>query len=378
MPKRTDGALSGLGSSQAAALQYLRRNGPAPRTAIADLCGITPAAASMMTRDLLQRGLISEGARRQGGRGAPHVDLVLNPSAGYALGIHANRYAITLTLLDFCGNVIGDLQMRGSYRAFADVGTVIAQASETLLSQTSIGRSTVLGAGIAMPTRFGKEAVSLDLAEEIVSWAGSNHSGALSDLLGRPVLIENDANAAAVGEMALGNRKGDANFAYLYLSEGIGSGIMIGGQLYRGHIGNAGEIGALRARGMPRPSFEDLAQWCKQRIETVPDDRDPEAWSDLLTRHGDVLDAWLQRAGPETARLGFMMSAVLGPSAIYLGGTLPKLVRERLLPWLDFSRSMPFGDARVVQPNILLPDVATADPVAFGAAAMILHHADRF
>ncbi len=375
MPRRTDHALSGLGSSQAAALRYLRRNGPAPRTAIADLCGITPAAASMMTRDLLQRGLISEGARRQGGRGAPPVDLVLTPSAGYAFGIHANRHSITLTLLDFCGTIIGDLQMHGSYHAFSEVGAVIAQASETLLSQTSISRPAVLGAGLAMPTRFSKETVSLDLAEEIVSWSGADLSGSLSRLLDCPVLIENDANAAAMGEMALGNKKGDANFAYLYLSEGIGSGIMIDGELYRGHIGNAGEIGALRARGLSRPSFEDLAQWCRERIGTVPDDRSPDVWSEFLKRHSDTLDIWLQRAGPETARLGFMMSAVLGPSAIYVGGTLPKLVREKLLPWLDFSRSRPFGEARVVQPDIRLPDVATANPVAFGAAAMILHRA---
>lgn len=327
----------------------------------------------MMTRNLLQRGIIEEGARRQEGRGAPHIDLTLKKNVGYALGAHANRYSVMLTLLNFGGEIVGELQLRGSYGAFSDVQQALQDGSEELLAKNAINRSDLIGAAIAMPTRFRKEAMSLDLAEEVISWAGSDLSAMLREALRCPVIIENDANAAAMGELTLGNTAGHENFAYLYLSEGIGGGIIIKNELFRGYLGNAGEIGALRGRGASRPSFEDLAAWCLEHVGEKPSGRAPEVWTDYLSRNPAVFDAWLERAGPEVARLAFAVSAILAPTAIFVGGTLPRIVRERLAQWLDYERSDPFNGASVIQPQILLPEVVATDPVAFGAAAMILH-----
>ncbi|WP_313616481.1 ROK family transcriptional regulator [Rhizobium sp.] len=373
MSDRRNGDLTGIGATQGALLGYIRRKGSASRVELAEYCNITPAAVSMMTRNLLQRGIIEEGARRQEGRGAPHIDLTLKKTVGYALGAHANRYSVMLTLLNFGGEIVGELQLRGSYGAFSDVQQALQDGSEELLAKNAISRSDLIGAAIAMPTRFRKEAMSLDLAEEVISWAGSDLSAMLREALRCPVIIENDANAAAMGELTLGNTAGHENFAYLYLSEGIGGGIIIKNELFRGYLGNAGEIGALRGRGASRPSFEDLAAWCLEHVGEKPSGRAPEVWTDYLSRNPAVFDAWLERAGPEVARLAFAVSAILAPTAIFVGGTLPRIVRERLAQWLDYERSDPFNGASVIQPQILLPEVVATDPVAFGAAAMILH-----
>lgn len=77
MTERRQGGLAGIGATQGALLGYIRRKGSASRVELADYCSITPAAVSMMTRNLLERGIIEEGARRQEGRGAPHIDLTL-------------------------------------------------------------------------------------------------------------------------------------------------------------------------------------------------------------------------------------------------------------------------------------------------------------
>lgn len=365
----------GIGGTQMALLRYLRQRGAASRVEIAEACGVTPAAVSLLTRDLLMRGLVVEGPRRKGGRGAPQIDLELQKSAGYALGINATRYSVLLTLLDFGGDSIGDRLLHGPFNVFIDLLSAIDSGTNTLLAAHGLERADLIGAGIAMPTRFRQETMPLDLAEEVKSWAGDDLSNQLSRVLGCPVLIENDANAAAIGELTLGNSAGHANFAYLYLSEGIGGGIIINRMLYRGNLGNAGEIGALRGRTLSRPSFEDLAAWCAARAGNAPPDRDADMWTSYLSDHPDLLDAWLERAGPELARLAFAVTAVLAPSAIYVGGTLPQIVRARLADWLDFARSNPFEDARVVQPSILLPEVVATDAVACGAAAMILDRA---
>jgi len=373
LAEKRNGGFAGIGATQGALLGYIRRKGSASRVELAEYCNVTPAAVSMMTRNLLERGIIEEGARRQEGRGAPHIDLMLKKTVGYALGAHANRYSVMLTLLNFGGEIVGELQMRGSYDAFSDVQRALEEGSEALLSKNAISRNDLIGAAIAMPTRFRNEAMSLDLADEVISWAGSDLSAMLREALRCPVIIENDANAAAMGELTLGNTAGHENFAYLYLSEGIGGGIIIRNELYRGFLGNAGEIGALRGRGNSRPSFEDLAAWCLEHVGEKPSGRAPDIWTDYLSRNTAVLDAWLDRAGPQVARLGFAVSAVLAPDAIYVGGTLPRMVREKLAKWLDYEVSDPFSGAKVIQPQILLPGVAATDPVAFGAAAMSLH-----
>lgn len=365
--------LEGIGNTQASILKYLRRRGSASRVEIAELCGVTPAAVSMMTRDLIERGIVLEGARRQTGRGAPPIDLTLNASVGYAIGVHANRFLITLTLLNFCGEIVGELQLPGNYGTFSKAQSEIQHGKEQLLVRKGIDANLLIGAGIAMPTRFRQDTIFLDLAEEVISWSGTDLTSSLRQGLGCPVIIENDANAAAMGELTLGNHANHHDFAYLYLSEGIGSGIIIGQELYRGNVGNAGEIGALRSRGLSRPSFEDLAEWCRKRAGHIPQGRSPEVWAAYLEDKQAIFEEWLNRAGPETARLAFMMAAVLAPSAIYIGGTLPRIVRERLATWLNFAQSNPFDGARVLQPQILIPETLATDAVAFGAAAMILH-----
>jgi len=367
------GSLLGLGTTQAAVVRYLRKQGSAARSEIAQTLGITAAAVSLLTRELIQRGIITEGARRKGGRGAPHVDLTLAQGVGYALGVHASTHVIVLTLLDFSGYVVGERHLSGRFDHFETVRTAVVEGSLQLLAAAGAGQSELVGAGVALPTRFYKDDSRLDLADEVLAWGDSDLSASLAQGLGCSVRFENDANAAAIGELSLGNGAGYENFAYLYLSEGIGSGIVIGSKLYRGAAGNAGEIGGLRTRATSRPSFDDLAKWCATRHHAVPLGRDPKAWSEFLAAHPDLLNSWLERAGPELADLGYAVAAILAPDAMYIGGTLPAIVRERLMAWLDFGFSKPAQQGRVSQPQIKLPDVVAGDVVAFGAAAMVLH-----
>lgn len=363
----------GISRTQLEILRHLRRKGTASRGYLADVCGVTAAAVSMMTRDLIERGLVIEGQRRTGARGAPHVDLMLADTVGYTLGIHVNRFTASLVLLDFRGKRVDERRQDGLFETVAGLMSAIEALKADLMRANGLPDRLLIGAGIAMPTRFRQGQGLLDLAEEVSGWADADLAPALQRVLGCPVVIENDANAAAMGEVALGNPADYQNFVYLYLSEGIGSGVIIKADIYRGHTGNAGEVGALRARGFSRPSFEDLASWCLARIGHIPEGRSGEAWEVYLARYPDLLEAWLDRAGPETAKLAFMMTAILAPAAIFLGGTLPLAVRNRLADWLDFLKSDPFAGARVVQPDIVVPPHAATDAVAFGAAAMILH-----
>lgn len=359
--------LKTLGSTQSAILRLLRRKGSASRAELALACGITPAAVSMTTRGLMSAGLIKEGARRTGGRGAPHIELRLSGSAGQALGVHATRHSISLALLDFRGAVIVETRHTGNFDNFAPACDAIIQGAHDLRGCTD---TPLIGAGIAMPTRF-HSSNHLDLAQEVAAWASDDPEGRLRQALGCPVFIENDANAAAIGEFSLGNHQGYQDFSYLYLSEGIGSALILNGALHRGHFGNAGEVGALRPRGLSRPSFEDLADFCA--LHSPPQGRDHDQWQAFLQTNTKLAEAWLARATPEVAQILFAISAIVAPAAICIGGTLPLTLRQSMADQIDLSQRDQLYGGTVRPPNLILPDIKTEDAVAFGAAAAVLH-----
>lgn len=364
-------SIGSLGTTQQAVLRELRRRGTASRAELAAACGVTAAAMSVVTRDLVAAGLIVEGGRRHGGRGAPRIDLTLCPSVGTALGVHATRHAVALSLLDFSGAILAERRHAGDFTDFAAVRTAIAEGLADL--RAAGPDAPLIGAGIAMPTRFHGPSAGLDLAAEVTSWKDAAIPRTLRAALGCPVRVENDANAAAMGELSLGNAAGGRDFAYLYLSEGIGGALVLDGALYRGMQGNAGEFGALAPRGRPRPSFEDLAAFCRTHGRTAPPEgRDPRAWADYLAAETGALGLWLDRAAPEVARLVFAVAALLAPASVCLGGTLPLPVRAALRDRIDLTPGL-FDGGSVVAPTLVLPGVEAADAVAFGAAALILH-----
>lgn len=364
--------IGSLGGTQQAVLRELRRRGAASRAELAAACGVTAAAMSVITRDLVAEKLICEGGRRHGGRGAPQIDLTLSGAVGVALGVHATRHVVALSLLDFRGEILAEARIPGDFSSFSQVlDTILAGIAE--LRRSAGASAPLIGAGVALPTRFQGATRGLDLADEVTSWRDAAIVDTLEAALGCPVRVENDANAAAIGELSLGNAAGHRDFAYLYLSEGIGGALVLNGALYRGMRGNAGEFGALVPRGQPRPSFEDLADFCRAGARTAPPEgRDPAAWASYLDTEAEVVGRWIDRAVPQVARLVFVVTAMIAPAAVCIGGTLPQALRAALRARVDPGATEATQGGRVVRPELVLPDVEAADAVAFGAAALIL------
>lgn len=364
--------IGSLGNTQRAVLRELRRRGAASRAELAAACGVTPAAMSVITRNLVHAKIIIEGERRHGGRGAPQIDLALSGTVGVALGVHATRYAITMTLLDFRGAILAEQRVPGDFSNFVQVEETILNGISRL-RDASKSTAPLLGAGIAMPTRFHGHTDDLDLAVEVTAWGDTAIVDTLENALGCAVHVENDANAAAIGEMNLGNFAGYRDFAYLYLSEGIGGALVLDGAVYRGMKNNAGEFGALVPRNHPRPSFEDLSDFCHEHSAVAPPDgRDPALWETYLKSEYGIVDRWLDRAATQVAQLIFTVAALIAPNAVYLGGTLPYSLRVALKNRIDLNDSTPFNGAKVIAPDIVLPDIDAVDAVAFGAAVIIL------
>ncbi|MDI6789017.1 MAG: ROK family protein [Planctomycetota bacterium] len=107
-------------------------------------------------------------------------------------------------------------------------------------------RSTLLGLGIACPGSVDEEGVVLADSPNLIGWKGTNIKQPLEKIFKIPVLIDNDANLAAWGEKCWGVGKNARNLIMLTLGTGIGGGIIINNQIYRGSHFYAGEIGHMK------------------------------------------------------------------------------------------------------------------------------------
>jgi predicted NBD/HSP70 family sugar kinase/biotin operon repressor len=227
----------------------LQQRGYASRADLVRATGLSRTTVSSLVADLLAEGLVverSSAVRRppspNGGR--PGTLLTLDPSSGGFVGIDFAHDSVGVAIVDRSGALLADARrpIDVDHHAGPAVDTA-ADLVEALLVESTIPRARVLGVGAAVsaPLRSRHRAVA---SERIFpSWADMDLSAVLSRRLGLAVQIGNDANLGALAEATFGAGRGIKNLVYVMLSAGVGAGIVIGGSLYEGESGTAGELG---------------------------------------------------------------------------------------------------------------------------------------
>ena len=164
----------------------------------------------------------------------------------YVVGIDIGGQTSKLGVVDARGDVLSQTVIRtDTFGRDADAYiAALAEAVKACVAQADMTMEDIRGIGVGAPNGnyyTGEVAFAPNLA-----WAADQAvplSKKLSDACGVPVSLTNDANAAAVGEMAYGAARGMKNFIMITLGTGVGSGIVIDGKVVYGHDGFAGELG---------------------------------------------------------------------------------------------------------------------------------------
>jgi predicted NBD/HSP70 family sugar kinase len=169
----------------------------------------------------------------------------MNPHAGWVVGIDVGRDWVRAAVADLTGDIVARRDQRSQIRSakalIAQVGDIAhGLAGEAGLHWRSITHATVGSPGVFEPTRR-----KMTMAESLPGWGRQGVVEALQRTLGTNVTIENDVNVATVGEQLHGLGKGIANFVFLHVGTGVGMGLVLNGELYRGATGTAGEVGYL-------------------------------------------------------------------------------------------------------------------------------------
>ena len=169
------------------------------------------------------------------------------PDDNVTFGIDLGGTSIRLGLYNARMELLGSRSMPTEVAAGPQfvVNQMAAKIRDLLLEQTSVAVGNVLGIGIGSPGPINLRTGVLGLLPNLPGWQGFPLRDALASATGLPVILESDANAAAIAEWKLGagRESGLDSMAMLTLGTGVGSGLILGGKIWHGMFGMGGEVG---------------------------------------------------------------------------------------------------------------------------------------
>lgn len=270
-------------------------------------------------------------------------------SGNFTIGIDLGGTNIKGGVCDASGvQIVRRTTETGAERGVEPVIARMVELVDKLLSDAGLGKSDLRAIGIGAPGPMSHSAGVILNAPNLPGWVNVPLRAKFREATGRPVVLENDANAAAFGEFIAGAAKGHRDIVMLTLGTGVGGGIVLDGQLRRGATDSAGEIGHLIvvADGRPCPcgqggcleryaSANALAERVAQAVRVGEDSslRDRiEAGQPIDARDVDRAaaagDALASRIWDEACRYlaiaAINLHNLLNPELIVLGGGLTR------------------------------------------------------
>ena len=203
--------------NQRVTLQAIRVNGEITRQDLARITGLTPPSIANITNRLLQEDLIVELGRLRGKRGQPAKRLAINPAGGFSIGFNIDRDHVTAVALDVTGNVRARITDEIDFALPNAVVSFARTAMEEMLRTRQFVKSKIIGTGVALPDDLGQ----IDLPHRPSSygvWNTVDVNKMLANVLPEPILVENDAAAAAIGELQFGHGLRSPTCFYMLIS----------------------------------------------------------------------------------------------------------------------------------------------------------------
>jgi len=284
----------------------------------------------------------------------------------YTIGVDVGGTKVLGGVVDEFGAVVETARRDTPREGGAALTQAIADVAKELMSEFTIDSVGVSAAGFVSSDRK-----TMLATPNIAGWNGVDLDYQLTSLIGLPVVIENDANAAAWGEARFGAGRGKRHMLMLTVGTGIGGGIVVNGELYRGAFGIAAEIGHIRvvpeghlcgcgARGCFEQygSGNALMRHAREAIAASPD-----IARNLLSRGDGTLEGLTGKAITDAARDGdavalaafnttaqwlgagiASLAVVLDPECVVIGGGVIDAGEILLKPTREaLERSMPFA-----------------------------------
>jgi predicted NBD/HSP70 family sugar kinase len=365
--------------NERALLETLRRVGPSSRPQLARMAGLSKPTVSLALANLEGAGLVRPVGPATPSLGRAAMLYEVDPTAGYVVGIDIGRAWIRIAAADLAGHIVARRDERNRERSATALVRMVSEVAHGVVAAAGLTWEQVAHTVVGGPGVFDPDSDRLLLAPNLPGWSRPGLMSSLREALPPSVALDNDANLAAVGERSYGSGRDADTFVYVSIGTGIGMGIIIDGELYRGAHGAAGEVAYL-----PLPGDGDAGADRDARLRGI---MEAAASADAVVRTAKRLGMAgassakrvfaAARAGDELAlaaveseaeRLALIVgtvAAILDPEFVLLGGGVGSNI-DLLRPPLErrLAELTPLGprvaEGQLGQDAIVLGAVASA------------------
>nr|WP_269847380.1 ROK family transcriptional regulator [Paenibacillus sonchi] len=342
-------------------LHTIREHSPVSRARVSEMTGLNKATVSNLVAELCGQELVTEAGPGESSGGRKPLMLHFNSMAGSVIGIELQVKQLKAVLCDLGGSTLQELDCPLEVHDLPYVLEKMKGIISELIASAPSSPYGIVGIGVGVPGMVDEHGMVLFAPN--LGWEMVDLRAILEQSFAVPVTIDNEANAGAQGELNFGAARDVRHLLYISAGSGIGSGIIIGGELYKGARGYAGETGhmTIEAEGKPcscgsRGCWElyasertydnpGLALPARSTTELVRYAR--EGQEDTL-RHFTTIGEYLgigvtnliNSFNPELIVIG----GALSEAEPWLGEPLRRVVAERTLPYhkqqleITFSR----------------------------------------
>ncbi|MEW1660392.1 ROK family transcriptional regulator [Streptomyces sp. NPDC093707] len=366
-----------------AALDLLVSQGPLTRTQIGELTGLSKPTASQLLTRLTAAGLVRTTGNVTG-RPGPSAQLYeIDPTAAHVAALAVDQLGITAAVADITGRVLGEERVDTDAvpEDAADLtARLVAKAVDGALAKAGLDRGQLHRAVIGTPGALDPQTGLLRYAPHLPGWQSRALREELAEVLGVPLVIENDVNLAAVAEQHGGAAQDFDDFVLVWVDEGVGAAIVLDGRLLRGATGGAGEIGYMPLPGAPlardgdRSAAQPDAGGGFQQLVGTPSilqlarergATDARTVAEALARQ-DVRAEVARRLATGLAAV----VAVVDPRLVVLSGEVPQAGGEALRALVEAE----FTGLALPRPEIRISDI-DGNPILTGALRTALAEA---
>ncbi len=231
-------------NNQLAILRCIRDDGPISRVDLKEKTHLSWGTITSSTRELLERGVLTEIGAVTTGLGRRPVELELNRARNFVLGMQLGSSLVRSVLMDIKGGVVGELDVPvDSEGTSAQILASIMDTGRRILRGHKVDRAALAGIGVAAPGAVDYSTGVCLYAPHHPRWKNVPLKKRLEQAFGVPCCVDHPFNCFALSEKLFGLGRGLDNYICVLLGTGVSAGIVLGGEVYRGADNFAGEFG---------------------------------------------------------------------------------------------------------------------------------------
>jgi len=228
--------------NRSSVLNTIKTLGPVSRTEIAKHSGLSAATITAISAELLESGLIFEKEAGDSSGGRKPILLALNPRGGFVIGAKLTEDHISVALTDLEATVLASQTIPLAEISQQAILDALCQVVNDILAANKVDRRRFYGVGVGL-AGIVDPGRGLLRQSPIFGWDQVPVADLLCSSVEAPVYIDNDVNTLTLTELWFGRGQGIDNFLTVTIGRGVGLGIVLGGKLYTGARGGAGELG---------------------------------------------------------------------------------------------------------------------------------------